>query len=75
VVDDLLEMAGGVVAALLQGCFVSFAIVALSAGAIVAFATGHAHEGWTQVGLLALCIVWAIMLIGHRIDRHRSPQE
>jgi hypothetical protein len=73
--DDLLDFGGSVLAALFQGCFVSFAIVALTLAAIVSFATGDAHEGWVEVGLLVLSVVWGLVLLGRWVERLRDVED
>jgi hypothetical protein len=75
VLDNLLDLAGGAIASLFQGCFLTLAIPVLATGSMVAFATGHTHEGWTQAGVCALCIVWGIALATAWVHRQHAARD
>lgn len=71
--DELPEFAGNVLLGCFPGCILSVLIPLCSFGAIFAFATGHAHEGWTQLAIVGLGTLWALTPIVRRLWRHMDP--
>lgn len=73
--DALLEILGEAFATLFPGCVVALGVLVLGIGATVAFATGHAHEGWVQLACLGACVLWGVAVIADRVrrrgDEHR----